>query len=377
MMNDELKIEILKSTTGCGRSDAQLALDVAGGDEEKALGLINFVRPRYLIVKVHFSGSGVRSLEGLVLVILHDGSDMPVYTTAVVVNYSEEAIYIEPGAGLVYWQQLIASNRREQSRYNIESSLETKEYIEREILPETGFTLWTSAREIKELKAGNLPEKEKDKKIAEYDRLAKESMSNLLEGHFKLNLRMDLELELITEMQFVEVSKGLGLMSTPEPGVDESIKQLESQVESKKNVTIVLQGQAVLDPSGGIFVKDLQIGDRIAVDIIERSPVADHLGKLLGLRKGHYWLHTWGFIKKFKTAESGKRQMIIEIARRIYIEALAIDEERVKCERKYHDAKHSEQVLESPSAVPGYLMIAGIALIFTFIIKILLVITNR
>ena len=375
-VQDELKIEIIRSATGCSHSDAQLALEVSGGDEEKALGLINFIRPRYLIIKSHFSGSGVRSLEGLILCILQDGGDAPAYTTVVVVNYSEEPISVEPGASLVYWQQLIASNRREQNRYNIESSLEVKEYIENEILPETGFALWTAARDIKELKVGSLPEKERDRKIAEYQRLAKESLNRLLEGHFKLNLRIDLDLELITEMQFMEVSKGLGLMNPVESEFDESLKQVESQLESKKNITIVLQGQTVVDASGGILVRDLQIGDKIAVDIIERSPVADHLGKLLGLRKGHYWLHTWGFIKRIKILDNGRKQLFAEIARRIFIETVVEDEERIKCERRYHNVKHNEYVLESPSAVPGYLMVAGIALLFTIIVKILLVIAN-
>ena len=125
--NDEIKIKLVQSTTGCTIEEAELAWGASDGDEQKAIHLVDMIRPKYLAIKVHFSGSGMKSIEGLVIIILEDGAEEPLYTSCVVVNYSEEPLQVDANANVFYWQQLITASKGEQSRFNIENSIELQE----------------------------------------------------------------------------------------------------------------------------------------------------------------------------------------------------------------------------------------------------------
>ena len=376
-MHDQLKIDIIRSATGCSESEAKLACDVSGMDEEKAIGLIRYIRPRYLVVKSHFSGSGVRSLEGLVMLILEDNRELPVYVTTVVVNYSEDPIMVDPTASLIYWQQMIASHRREQNRYNIESSLEIKEYIENHILPETGFVLWHAARELKEITASTLSGRDKDKKIVECEKGARDGLNHFLEGFFKLSLRLELGMELLTEIQFMEVAKGLGVTSPIDVETEMESAKSETRKETKVNVSIVLHGRAVEDTVEGIVSSELKIGDRVAVDVTERSQASEHLAKLLGLKKSGIWMHAWGTVRRIGRLDSERIRVYVEIARNIFVEIIVVNKDRIKTDKSHFGGKRHELVLEPQPAITGYLVMAGITVFFTIVVKILMVMVNR
>ena len=382
-MEDSLKIDFIVTATGCTPDEAKLALATSEGDEKKALSTVQIIRDRFMIIKAHLFSTGIKSLEGLFFVILEENLSSPVYTYPLVINYSEEPIKINRENDVRYWHQVITANRREQNRYNIESSIELKEFIEENLIPEPAHGIWQIARDLKHLEENpDDDDANANEKKSELEKLLNSTISMFLEPHFKQSLQSETSLELHNKLRFANIAKAFGLTDYfEEISFEEEKKQEEaSQKADEKDedsVVITVKGKPVLDVTDGILTCDLVKGDSIAVDIIERSQVAENLGSMLGLKSQGYWLHTWGIIRQISNVDENQRRIQVEIARNIYVDMMTINEVRIKCKRKYPRGDRSEYVLESPSTVPGYLMVAGIALFFGLLMKIFAIIINR
>jgi hypothetical protein len=374
--NDEIKIKLVQSTTGCTLEEAELAWGASDGDEQKAIQMVDMIRPKYLAVKVHFSGSGMKSIEGLVIVILEDGVEEPLYTSCVVVNYSEDPLQVDTTANIFYWQQLITASRSEQSRFNIESSIELQEYIKEEITPEPYYTIMKATRELKDLDSSDQSENVKKKKTEELERTIVCSVSEFIEINLMQPLKVEVGTELFNEYMFKDISKILGIVSLEEEEEEEDTVGSPEEVEERKPIFVELKGKLVLDIADGILTKDLRLKDKIAVDIIDRSRLAENVGRLLGLKSQGHWLHAWGVVTDIEELTDSRRRITAEIARNVFVQSVSMNNIKAKCNRKYPGGKRHEYILESSSSIPGYFMVAGMVLFFSLLVKIFMVMAN-
>ena len=292
--NDEIKIKLVQSTTGCTLEEAELAWSASDGDEQKAIKMVNMIRPKYLAIKVHFSGSGMKSIEGLIIVILEDCAEEPLYTSCVVVNYSEEPLEVDTTANVFYWQQLITASRNEQSRFNIESSIELQEYIKEQITPEPYYTIMKATRELKDLDSSDQSEKAKKNKTEGLEQTIVIAISDFLEINLAQPLKVEVGTELFNEYMFKDIAKVLGITGLDKE--EEDTDEPSEEAKEGKPVLVHLKGKLVLDIAEGILAKDLKFKDKIAVDIVDRSRLAENVGRLLGLKSQGHWLHAWGVI---------------------------------------------------------------------------------
>ncbi|MCD6218386.1 hypothetical protein J7L05_11100 [bacterium] len=373
--NDEIKVKLVQSTTGCTLEEAELAWGASDGDEQKAIQMVDMIRPKYLAVKAHFSGSGMKSIEGLVIAILEDGAEEPLYTSCVVVNYSEDPLQVDTTANIFYWQQLITASRSEQSRFNIESSIELQEYIKEEITPEPYYTIMKATCELKDLDSSDQSENAKKKKTEELEQTIVGAVSEFIEINLMQPLKVEVGTELFNEYMFKDISKVLGIVSFDEE--DDDTDEPSEEVKERKPIIVQLKGKLVLDIAEGILTKDLRLKDKIAVDIIDRSRLAENVGKLLGLKSQGQWLHAWGVIVDVEELSDNRRRITVEIARNVFVQSVSMNNIKAKCNRKYPGGKRHEYILESSSSIPGYLMVAGMLLFFSLLVKIFMVMANR
>jgi hypothetical protein len=378
-MENDTKIEFLKTVSGCTYDEAQLALAISENDEQKALSMVDLIRQRYLVIKVYFNTSGLKSIQGLFFTILDEMSSLPIYTMTLVINYSDEPMNTNMNADVIYFHQLITANRKEQNRYNIESSIELKEYIEGNFIPEPAHKIWNTVKELN----SSPPAEENSPQVDRTKELEKNLLlliSQFLEDHFRQSLNVKFGIELLNKLRFQDLAKGMGLTSLIEnndKNTDEAGSAEKKSIEEEMPVIVTVKGKGVIDISGGILARDLRKGDKIAVDITERSDIAENLARMLGINTEGYWLHTWGVVTDIRNLEDGRRRVIVEIARNIFVDCIFISEMLIKCRKRYPGGSRSEFIMESPSTVPGYLMVAGMALFFGLLMKIFMIIMNR
>ncbi len=375
---EKIKVKLVQTTTGCTLEEAELAWAASDDDEQKAIEIVDRIRSKYLAIKVHFSGSGMKSIEGLVVVILEDGAQAPLYSTCVVVNYSEEPLQVDTSASVIYWQQLITASRSEQNRFNIDSSIELQEYVKDEMTPEPFHTLMKATRELKELESSELSENLKKKKHDELKLNITTTISEFIENALAQPLKVDAGTELFNEHIFEDIAKTLGIAN---PNAEEHQKGESDEDEEEEGVAkavfVNIKGNVVLDIAEGILAQDLKLNDKIAVDITERSRLAENVGRLLGLRSQGHWLHAWGLITEINELSDNRRRIVVEIAKSVYIETVSMGNVKVKSTRKYPGGSRHEYILETPSILPGYFMVAGMVLFFSLLVKIFMVMANR
>ncbi len=373
--NDEIKIKLVQSTTGCTIEEAELAWGASDGDEQKAIHLVDMIRPKYLAIKVHFSGSGMKSIEGLVIIILEDGAEEPLYTSCVVVNYSEEPLQVDANANVFYWQQLITASKGEQSRFNIENSIELQEYLKDEIIPEPYYTIMKATRELKDVDSSDQSENAKKKKTEELEQIIVGSVSDFIESNLAQPLKVEVGTELFNEHMFKDISNVLGII-THDNDDEEDTDEPTEDAKERKPIVVQLKGKPVLDIAEGMLTKDLRLKDKIAVDIIDRSHLAENVGRLLGLKSQGHWLHAWGVIANVEEMSDNRKRITVEIARNVFVQSVSMNNIKVKCNRKYPGGKRQEYILESSSSIPGYFMVAGMVLFFSLLVKIFMVMAN-
>ena len=368
------KIKLIQSATDCTFEEAELAWQTSDGNESDAIEVLAMIRPRFLVIKVHFSGSGMKTLEGLAAVIIEEDSHEPVFTSAVVINYSEEPLVIDSDASINFWHQYITSLRTEQNRFNIESSVELHDFIKSEITPEPYYTVRKTTIELRELESSDDSE-EIELRCLDLNKILNTTMLSFFERFFSQPLNIEISYEFQNQYRFDEIAKNLGIKIVEEEKKEKSEKN-DAEKQSYRASVVKLQGKIVLDIVDGILAGDLKIDDKIAVDVVENSRVAENIGKLLGLKSQGQWLHAWGLIVEIDELTDGRRRMLTRIAKNIYVESIAMNNVKVKSTRKYPGGDRKEYILESPTTVPGYLMVAGMALFLTLLFKIFIVVTH-
>lgn len=375
---DKIQEKLIQSTTGCTIEEAELAWAASEGDEEKALQIVGKIQDKYLALKIYFSGSGMKSIEGLIVAILQEGAEAPLYSASVVSSYAEEPLQVDNTASVIYWQQLITASKSEQNRFNIESSIELQDYIRAGLTPEPFHTLMKATREIKKLELSELSEIIKDKKIKEQQHLINITTSDFVENALAQPLKVDTGTELLNEHIFEEIAQTLGIITQNDAAAREGDP---GEVEEKKGIAKVvfvkLKGKLILDVSQGILAKDLKLKDKIAVDVTERTRLAENVGRLLGLRSQGHWLHAWGLIAEIDELTDGRRRIVVEIAKNVFVDTITMGNIKIKSTRKYPGGNRHEYILETPSIIPSYFMVAGMVLFFSLLVKIFMVMANR
>lgn len=378
-MSENPKIDLILSSTGCTRDEAELAWNSSEYNYEKALEIVELIRSKYLAIKCHFACTGKQSMEGIFLIIIEDKAITPLYISAAVINYPEVQFEISEEGDILYWSQLVASKRRDQSRMNMESSIELEEFLRNNILPDPAFQLWSESRQIKELRNSSSDDTTKLIKISDLQKSISRMIKQFVSTYYNLPLNVESNTELVNNFMFNDIAIALGIITVAE----EISPAQEEEPEKPKERTIIepvivhMKGKMVLDITEGILAKDLKKGDRISVDIVDKSSMAGAIVSMLDLVEGGSWKPAWGYVTEVEGVGTDRCRILVQIAKNVFVETASMSDIRIKCNRKYPGGNRSEFVLHSPSSVPGYVVVVGLALFFTILLKVIMVVFNR
>ncbi|MFH1514717.1 MAG: hypothetical protein ABIG42_04575, partial [bacterium] len=206
------------------------------------------------------------------------------------------------------------------------------------------------------------------------DKILKTTVTSFFERFFSQSLNVEIAVELHNQYRFDEIAKNLGIKIVDDKKKERFNTGVDNY-EDRKPVLVKLLGKVVLDIVDGILAGDLKMNDKIAVDVVENSRVAENIGKLLGLKSQGQWLHAWGIVVEINELTDGRRRMLVRIAKSIFVETITMNNVKVKSTRKYPGGDRQQFILESPTAIPGYIMVAGLALFLTLLVKIFIVMT--
>jgi hypothetical protein len=377
-MSENPEIDLIISSTGCTLDEAELAWKTSEENHEKALQVVELIRSKYLAIKCHFTGSGKQSIEGIFLLLLEDKSLTPLYASTAVMNYPETQLEVNAGGDILYWSQLIASKRRDQSRMNMESSIELEEFLRNNILPDPALQLWNESKQIKVLRNSSSVDTSKLIKISDLQKSIDRTIKLFVSTFYNQPLSVESDTELVNNLRFGDIAIALGLIVIPDEAlkVQEKVQEKPKERKFREPVIVHMRGRMVLDITEGILAKDLRKGDRISIDIVDNSSMAGTIVSMLGLVENGSLKSTWGYVSETEEAGTDRRRILVQIAKNVFVETVSMNDIRIKCKRKYPAGCRSEFVLHSPSSVPGYVVVAGLALFFTILLKVFMVMFN-
>ncbi|WP_408956316.1 hypothetical protein [Natroniella sp. ANB-PHB2] len=291
---DEKKLEIIQETMEVKRNEAEMALNLAEGDLDRALLMIEYVDKNFVIIQGKFNyGSSNNKVYGL-LNIVADGKQ-----------------------GEFLKRELVLSNHRKILNINLDVNNKVFMKTLDNLAPEKvvndqsiGSDLFSS---FNPTEIFNLLELIQDKREKEVQKLLKEKLEDIIEE----NITLEIHADLTTKAQLKNFYSDLFPKPNPLP------KEEESDIEEEQDglgMEIRLNCIPVISPTQGEKASQLQVGDKLAARVTDNREIGQYLAELLQNSEGI----TVGKIESISFNKDSERYLIlIKFGPSIYGQVLA------------------------------------------------------
>jgi hypothetical protein len=358
-------IEKLSSEHGIPVETAEACLIAAGWDLDTAVRLAGLNKVEYLLINLRYTGKNPLPHGGLVSILLKEHSNEPEQITGMALDgfeYIEDISPHLPASDFVKAIVNPAKHRRDNSPW-----LSLRQTILIHLTKDAVTKLFS-------LSSGKTVEIGPDGKVADKDPL-KEAILGIIrppiDELFMESVRLEASVEFLNGFQHDNLRD---IYST-----DKLRPEEDTEAEPKKTpdaFKVHLKGRLVIDAHHGVVVEDLQIGDIIICDIIDPSPVATEVGKMLGVYRNRVWFPAKGKIDSIEDSLSGTKRITMRAGQGIYIVATALSSVRVKASENSLDSilrrielQRDESVRSALGLLPLALVILGVALALTILLQ--------
>ncbi|MCK8827200.1 hypothetical protein MWH25_05530 [Natroniella acetigena] len=279
---DEKKLEIIQDTMKVKRNEAEMALELAEGDLDRALLMIEYVDKNFVIVHGKFNYGSLHNRVYGLLSIIADGKQ---------------------GEFLKY--ELVLSNQRELLNINLDVNNNVFMKTLDNLAPEKVINNQSISLELfssfNPTEIFNLLELVQDKQKKEVKELIEEKLEDVLEE----NIDLEIYTNLTTKAQLKNFYSNLFPKQTP------SLEGEEASDEKEENdglgMEIRLNCIPIISPTQGQKASHLKIGDELVVRITDTREVGQYLAKLLQNSEGV----TVGKVKNISFNQDSKRYLIL------------------------------------------------------------------
>jgi hypothetical protein len=377
----------------------QSAVSQADGELEKAREILLSILPRYLVIKVKYIISRSDGECGLIYICIERNSpDFRLFR--IIVDTSADWIDGIDVRGPVDRFYMVLSERSSHPRSvsSVHEAQKLQERLMRYLVPSAFarfFDSWNVPKPdfILEKTAGKEEAKSEEKppEAAETPDESLEhpggtagerkpgpradSLVDRLRGMFKFALEeitykrieeLEVDYDFMTSAKYSEILERLGIKPP-----DKAKARTEAGSEEKETFRLFLKGRILIDPTGGTPVDELDLGDLVFCDILDRSEVAQSAAQMIGVYKRGLWMPVRGRIKEMKRLEGDRYRIRIKLATGIYIDTVAFQNLRVRQHALSGQGETLSSRSSQNSASPLTLMI-GILLVAALIMAFLM-----
>ncbi|WP_018248489.1 DUF4899 domain-containing protein [Orenia marismortui] len=339
------KIDIIKSTLGVNQNQAEKALNLANGDLDKAIDMIDYIIENHIVIHGKIS-YGKYNKTYILFSIIANGKKGEIIKVDLA-STSKSSLY---NINLdidhkIFVKTLSEIDKRERKNINNDINFNPKR-------------LFTAA-EIFEL--FNIIQNGKEDKI-------KNIFKDKIEGLVKEAIDLDLYTSIMTKVKLENYYPDL--FSEEENKDQDNSEQKE---DNKLGLDVNLNCIPLISPSYGKKVTELDIGDKIVVEISDTSEIGRYLSNLLKTSEGV----TFGSIKKIDfIKETGRYSVLIEFGPSIYGNLIVSSELKIETPEsndKKRDQKEDINSKENNGEEGALIVFALISLISILVILIVLI----
>lgn len=179
----------------------------------------------------------------------------------------------------------------------------------------------------------------------------------------------------LTGQEYADLAQQTG-WPLPLPGAAASPSSDEASAETKSDdlalkSVLRVKGTFLIDSSNGLVLNDLEPGDRMAVKITDRSPLAIRIGEHLGLIKNGDWEQAWGIVQSITVTEGMNLRLAVALTQQVVCEVSGLATVRVKAQIAEGRQPASNQQgaphgFPAPLIVAIGLVVVGVLLVVLF-----------
>lgn len=340
------KVEIIQETMDIGKEEAELSLELAQGDLDKALRMIDYVDKNYIVIHGHLSYGGHNKTYGLFIIIANGKKGEFLKVDSVLSN-----------------NHMLSNLNLKVNTEAFDRTLEKVEQAEKKI-----------NRKIKTGLKNNFNPTEIFEILELMEINNQDSIRTMFQRKLDDILTERIELKLYTKLTTKAQLKS-NYSSLFQENMKDEVESKDSKDKSKNKLGIDIQLDCIpiISPTKGKKVNQLSIGDKILVKIIDKRDVGKYLGELLQGKKGK----AVGQIEEIEFSKATKRYAIVvqfgpDIYGKIVVEpavklAIVVEEE-VFFEKEVNKKDKQDKIKVDQNKI----VIGGLIIITVFLILIIM-----
>ncbi len=347
---------------------ARVALVRAEGELEKARRILTGMLPRYLFVKVKFSIQQMDGDTGVIFLCVERGAKRFAILRTIVERDPECVqginVYSAPEVFYRLVQEHVEGARQV-------SSIHDSNALREEILSRIGparfqdlFATWDKPKsnydEVTEFEENEVGESGPRDIGAILNSMFLASLGDIF---YKL-IRIELDYDFCTIEQYKAVR---GKHGTKPTSGQESVA---GHTKDEEQFRLYLRGRLAIDPTNGIEVDALEIGDIAYCEIVDRSEVAITAARLIGAYKQGLWRAVRGRIMEVDELENDRTRFRLALARGVFLDTIVFNDLNVRCtdykvENRTEVSVEEEEPMTSPlPLLIGVVLVAVLVMMF-------------
>jgi hypothetical protein len=324
MDNDQ--ITILAQEMKVSEEVAKVALDEASGVLEKAREILLELLPRYLVLKIKYLSQKTDRGGGLIFICINMRTvEFLKFTT---LTYSNRdllrGVLVQRPAGEFY--QFISNYFEEHlTGSHIFDSQKLANDLTAAIQPidlDFLFTEWDKPKpDVLIVEAGRTQD------LTSAPVRLRMLFEKALADISLQRIEAEVDYEFFTSDKFVPLADILGLIiesSARTPVEKEPSKPPEELFK------VYLKGHFIIDPVTGTPLEELQIGDFVYCEVVERSEIAVAVGRFIGAFRRGMWLPIRGVIVDIQDMAGDRKKYRLKLTTGVYVDVLSFIGFRVR-----------------------------------------------
>ncbi|MBM7624495.1 hypothetical protein [Sporohalobacter salinus] len=339
----ESKIQVIQENSDLDEEEARLALDLAEGDIEEALQMIDYVDKPFFTLQIKFETEGSNKVYGLINLV-GNGKEGETLKLNVVTTYKRDLWNINVNANNKVFNQTIREVKEDSgTTYD----LDVRNAFTDKLNSAQIFELFTNIKEE------CYPEVEG-------------IIRDLLNPIFNKRVELEIGVSLLTKTQLNRKTT-IGMSNDKKEKEEEEEKAETDETQ----LSIYLKSAPVISAVNGCKVKDLEVGDDILVRIVDKREVGRYLGDLISTeRKG---IAIGNITDIYFNEESGRYTIMLEFGPKIYGKLLAEGEIKIALVEELEEKIGNQGGSEDESNIKIELDIPWV-LITLFVVLIIIVV---
>ncbi len=239
------KVAILIESLECSKEEAEMLLEAAEGDVEKAMKYYNMIAKEYMVLALKIEASRISNSESYFFILANGKNGEVKEIDGAVIYKKQEDVDIT-----VDWEAFkeVIKNLKSDPTFDSIETEQLKDFLKKSLNPSVINSIY------KEYQRGEARE-------------IREKLDKILSEYFTEEIEFSYNISLISS---------LNLKNT-----EEEVAKEEKQEKDKKNIEVYVNVMPVVDPVKGKAVEKLTLGDKIYVKIIEDKAISEAIGKEL------------------------------------------------------------------------------------------------